>query len=101
MPSSEDDAINEVHVLLGEYEQFLSGKAEGTTDAYLRTVRHLIEWVAQLSGNGGQFQPRQLTKTAVELYLAHLEQDGYSISHRTRVKSTISNFASFLIEEKG
>ena len=103
MSSSEDDVIEGVRVLLGEYEQFLSGsgKAERTTDIYLRTVRHLIEWVAQLPGNGGQFQPRQLTKTAVELYLAHLEQDGYSISHRTRVKSTISNFASFLIEEKG
>jgi site-specific recombinase XerD len=101
MSSYEDDSTNEIGALLDEYEQFLSGKAEGTTDAYLRTVHHLIEWVAQLPGNAGQFQPRQLTKTAVELYLAHLEQDGYSISHRTRVKSTISNFASFLIEEKG
>ena len=101
MSSYEDDSTNEIGALLDEYEQFLSGKAEGTTDAYLRTVHHLIEWVAQLPGNVGQFQPGQLTKTAVELYLAHLEQDGYSISHRTRVKSTISNFAQFLIEEMG
>ena len=101
MPSPGDDSTNEIGALLDEYEQFLSGKAEGTTDAYLRTVRHLIEWVAQLPDNGGQFQPRQLTKMAVELYLAHLEQEGLSLSHRTRVKSTISNFASFLIEEKG
>ena len=30
------------HLLLEEYEHFLSGKAEGTIEAYLRTVRHMI-----------------------------------------------------------
>ena len=101
MPSPEHNAIEEVRSLVGEYEQFLSGKAEGTTDAYLRTVRHLIGWVAQRPGNEGQFQPSQLTQTTVELYLAHLEQEGFSLNHRARVKSTISNFAQFLIEEEG
>jgi len=100
MPSPEDDAVEEVHALVGEYEQFLSGKAEGTTEAYLRTVRHLIAWVAQLPGNARLFQPPQLTRTAVEQYLKHLEQEGLSLNHRARVKSTISNFAQFLIEEK-
>jgi site-specific recombinase XerC len=95
------DTIDEARTLVGEYEQFLSGKAEGTTEAYIRTVRYLTDWVAQLPGNGGHFQPRQLTQAVVEVYLAHLEQEGLSISHRTRVKSTISNFANFLIEEKG
>src|SRR5437588_2502105 len=101
MTSSGKDAIEEVRALLEEYEQFLSGKAQGTTDAYLRTVRHLIAWLAQRPGNEGQFQPSQLTQTAVELYLAHLEQEGLSLNHRARVKSTISNFAQFLIEEEG
>ena len=101
MPSPEKNAIEEVRSLVGGYEQFLSGKAEGTTDAYLRTVRHLIGWVARRPGNEGQFQPPQLTQTTVELYLAHLEQEGFSINHRARVKSTISNFAQFLIEEEG
>src|SRR5213083_2210668 len=101
MTSSEDDAIYEARALLGEYEQFLSGKAQGTMDAYLRTVRHLIGWVAQRPGNEGQFQPAQLMQMTVELYLAHLEQEGLSLHHRARVKSTISNFADFLIEEKG
>ena len=103
MPSAEDNAIYEVRALVDEYEQFLSrsGKTEGTTEAYLRTVRHLIEWVVQLPGNNGYFLPRQLTQTAVEMYLTHLMQEGFSINHRTRVKSTISNFAQFLIEEKG
>src|SRR5438067_95989 len=97
MSSSEE----EVGALLGEYEQFLSGKARGTRKAYLHTVRHLMGWVAQRPGNEGEFQPQQLTQTAVEQYLTHLEQEGLSLHHRARVKSTISNFTNFLIEEKG
>src|SRR5205085_3691273 len=89
-----------VRALLGEYEQFLAGKAKGTREAYLRTARQLIGWLAQLPGHGGQFEPSQLTQPAVEQYLAHLEQEGLSLHHRARVKSTISNFAHFLIEEK-
>ena len=101
MISLAENAIDEVRALLDEYEQFISGKAQGTMEAYLRTVRDLIGWVAQRPGNQGPFQPSQLTKTAVELYLAHLEQEGLSLNHQARVKSTISNFAQFLIEEKG
>ena len=86
--------------MLSEYEQFLAGKAHGTREAYLRTVRQLIGWLAQLPGHGGQFRPSQLTQPAVEQYLALLEQEGLSLHHRARVKSTISNFAHFLIEEK-
>jgi len=101
MTSLEKSAIDETRALLSEYEQFLSGKAKGTTLAYLRTVRHLIRWVAQDPGNQGQFEPPHLTQGTVEMYLTHLEQEGLSLNHRVRVKSTISNFANFLIEEKG
>src|SRR5438876_5699531 len=100
MPSHEENT-QKVRALLSEYEQFLAGKAQGTREAYLRTVRQLIGWLPQLPGHGGQFQPSQLTQTTVEKYLAHLEQEGLSLHHRARVKSTISNFANFLIEEKG
>src|SRR6266702_2055969 len=100
MASPEENTVQKVRALLNEYEQFLAGKAQGTREAYLRTVRQLIGWLAQLPGNGGQFQPSQLTKTAVEMYLTHLEQEGLSLHHRARVTSTISNFAHFLIEEK-
>jgi site-specific recombinase XerD len=88
-------------LLLEEYEHFLSGKAEGTIEAYLRTVRQMMEWVAARPGNSGRFQPQQLTKTAVEMYLDSLEHEGFSINHRARVKSTISSFARWLLEEKG
>jgi site-specific recombinase XerD len=101
MPSPQDNAVEALRTLIDEYEQFLSGKAQGTTEAYLRTARHLIEWVAQRPDNNGSFQPQQLTQTTVEKYLTHLEQEGLSLNHRARVKSTISNFAQFLIEEKG
>src|SRR6266480_6719527 len=101
MPYSEEDAAQKVRALLGDYEQFLAGKAQGTREAYLRTVRQLIGWLPQLPGHGGQFEPSQLTQTTVEQYLAHLEQEGLTLHHRARVKSTISNFAHFLIEEKG
>ena len=101
MTSPEMNANDETRALLGEYEQFLAGKARGTIEAYLRTVRHLVGWVARLPGNAGQFQPQQLTQPAVEGYLVHLEEEGLSLHHRARVKSTISNFANFLIEEKG
>lgn len=101
MPLPEHAIIDEVGVLVGEYEQFLSGKAQGTRHAYLRTLRHLKGWLTQHPGHPEPFQPQHLTQTAVELYLAHLEQECLCLSHRARVKSTISNFARFLIEEKG
>lgn len=96
---AQDQGTDEL--LLQEYEHFLSNKAEGTIDAYVRTIRYVIEWIAQRPGNGGYFHPRQLTRTAVEIYLAFLEREGFSLNHRARVKSTISSFARWLIEEKG
>lgn len=32
-------------LLLQEYERFLTGKAEGTIEAYLRTVRQMMDWI--------------------------------------------------------
>lgn len=70
----DDPRINEP--LLREYVLFLAKKAEGTIEAYLRTVRQVMTWVAKRPGNGGVFQPQHLTKTAVEIYLASLEREG-------------------------
>jgi site-specific recombinase XerC len=97
--SPQGEGSDEVGALLDKYEQFLAGKARGTKKAYLRTVRHLTGWLAQLPDNEGQFQPLQLTQTAVKQYLTHLEQEGFSLYYRARVKSIISNFAEFLIKE--
>src|SRR6266567_737536 len=97
--SDEDQGADEN--LLQEYQQFISRKAEGTIDAYVRTTHQEMKWIAQRPGNGGHFHPRQLTKTAVEVYLASLEQGGFSLNHCARMKSTISSFARWLMEEKG
>jgi site-specific recombinase XerD len=37
----------------------------------------------------------------MEIYLAYLDTLGYSIAHQARVKSAVSGFARWLIEEKG
>lgn len=97
--STDGQGINEP--LLREYGFFLANKAEGTIEAYLRTARQVMIWVASRPGNGGVFQPQHLTKTAVEIYLATLERDGFSLQHRARVKSALSTFARWLMEEKG
>jgi hypothetical protein len=48
-----DQGINEQ--LLREYAFFLASRsAEGTIEAYLRTVRQIMTWIAQRPGNGGQ-----------------------------------------------
>jgi site-specific recombinase XerC len=93
--------ISQTQTLLTEYEAFLIGKTPSTVDAYLRVLRQLVQWVAQRPGSGGEFHPQLLTKTAMETYIAYLEANGYSIAHRARVKSAVSGFARWLIEEKG
>ena len=73
---------------------------EATIDAYLRILRQFTEWVARRPGHAKHFQPDQLTVTVVEGYLSRLKEQGYSVSHRTRVKSVIKHFCQWLIDEK-
>src|SRR5438067_13294260 len=73
---------------------------EATVDAYVRILHQFTAWVAKLPGHGGQFAPSQLTTTTVERYLSVLKEQGYSISHRTRVKTVINGVCQWLIEEK-
>lgn len=92
---------SQAQVLLTEYETYLSGKTKSTVDAYMRVLRQLTLWMAELPGSGGEFHPELLTRTAMETYIAYLDTQGYSIAHRARVKSTVSGFALWLMEEKG
>lgn len=85
---------------LTAYATALDGKAAGTIDAYLRALRQFLTWLAQRPGHADGFAPEQFTRTAVESYLAHLEQLGSSRSHRVRVKAVLSSFATWLIEEQ-
>jgi site-specific recombinase XerD len=88
-------------IWIDEYHQTrLAQKDSATVDAYMRILRQFTGWVAECPGHGNHFEPEQLTTTAVELYLSALKGQGYSVSHRTRVKSVISQFCQWLIEEK-
>ncbi|NPV89636.1 MAG: tyrosine-type recombinase/integrase [Firmicutes bacterium] len=87
--------------LLAEYQEYLAGKSERTTDAYIRVLRQFTSWIAERPRGGDRFQPELLTKAALEMYLEHLETSGYSVSHQLRVKSAVSGFAYWLIGEKG
>jgi len=94
-------ALHPVDSLVEEFAQTLAGKARSTAEVYLRILRHLTAWIAARPGSGGHFGPEHFTRTALETYLAHLEAEGYSVSHRARVKSAASSFARWLIEEQG
>ncbi len=86
---------------VGSYHQACLTKLdEATIDAYLRILRQFTEWVAKRPGHAKHFQPEQLTVTVVEGYLSQLKEQGYSVSHCTRVKSVIKHFCQWLIDEK-
>lgn len=87
--------------LVGEYLATLGGRYSPTVDAYGRILRSLAGWVAERPGGSGGFRPDLFTRTALETYLKELEARGYSVSHRSRVKSVASGFAGWLIEERG
>ncbi|MEQ8673635.1 MAG: tyrosine-type recombinase/integrase [Aggregatilineales bacterium] len=86
---------------LDEYRESLAGKSAGTIDNYVRAVNALMQWVSLLPGSNDEFHPDHFTKTAMQSYMDKLERDGYSASYRNVVKSAASNFADWLIDEKG
>jgi site-specific recombinase XerD len=87
--------------LLKEFIVSLGGKAGSTVEAYQRELRHFLDWISRRAGNSGPFNPRQqLTKTALQTYMAYLQSENHSISHCARVKSAAGAFARWLIEEK-
>jgi site-specific recombinase XerD len=63
-------------------------------------VRQVLLWLRERPGQEDGFHPDQLTRTAVETYLAVLAHAGASARHQARVKAAISAFATFLMEEK-
>src|SRR5260221_3799369 len=81
-------------------EAYLSQKNPGTADVYQRILRDFFLWLAESLGSSPSFFP-QLTRSTVEIYLNGLEKAGYSLSHRVRVKSVLSNFCQWLIDEQG
>ena len=92
--------ISNQEALLAGYTAYLARKNERTVTAYLRALRQFLAWLAERPGNGPDFQPAHLSRTALEIYLAELRKGDYSLSHQARVKSAVSGFTQWLIEEK-
>jgi site-specific recombinase XerD len=87
---------------IGAYQTAcLASKDPATRDAYLRILQQFADFAVRLPGMGHTFQLAQLTPTVVERYLTGLKDQGYSVSHRTRVKSVLKQFCQWLIEEQG
>jgi site-specific recombinase XerD len=81
-------------------EACLSQKNDNTVDVYQRVLRDFLLWLAAYTEPSlSLFQ--QLTRATMEMYLSTLEQAGYSVSHRVRVKSVLSSFCQWLIDEHG
>ena len=81
-------------------EACLVQKNSRTIHVYQRVLRDFLGWLTERPGHTLSYLD-QLTRTAVETYLASLEEAGYSVSHRTRVKSILSGFCQWLIDEYG
>ncbi|MCH5586492.1 tyrosine-type recombinase/integrase [Shimazuella sp. AN120528] len=87
--------------LLEEYEQYLlSSKSDQTVDAYLRILRQFIEWIGKCPSDNGIFLMEHLSREDLEVFLAKLQEKGYSSAHQHKVRAAISRFANWLIQEK-
>lgn len=81
-------------------ESRLSFKRETTRSTYTVILRQFLTWLANQPGHEPPFDPpADLTQTAVQTYLFG-ELAGLSISHGERVKSILSSFAEWLIDEE-
>lgn len=87
--------------LVAEFLDAMPPRAEATHIVYGRVLRQLLKWIAARPSSEGGFQPQHLTVTALSVYLEEMGANGYSLNHRARVKAIASQFARWLIEEKG
>jgi site-specific recombinase XerD len=75
-------------------------KRETTKSTYSLILRQFLIWLSCRPGHESSFDvPPNLTQTAVQIYLFD-ELANTSVSHRERVKSILSSFAEWLIDEE-
>src|SRR6266536_382939 len=78
----------------------LAFKRETTRNTYSLILRQFLAWLSHQPGHDHPLDlPSNLTQTAVQTYLFG-ELADTSISHRERVKSILSSFAEWLIDEE-
>lgn len=84
-----------------EYQQErLSIRDADTIRVYRHILQAFTQWVGKQAGKANQFEPSQITPPIVEQYLKDLAAQAYSPSHCRRVRSVISQFCQWLIEDK-
>ncbi|HJT58496.1 MAG TPA: tyrosine-type recombinase/integrase [Ktedonobacteraceae bacterium] len=85
-----------------DYQQAcLFTRDAGTIRVYRQILSRFLQWVGTQHGTVSQFDPASLTIPLVERYFADLAAQGYSPSHCQRVKSVLSQFCQWIVEEKG
>jgi site-specific recombinase XerD len=72
----------------------------GTRAVYVSILRQFTQWVAQRAKKSEGFQPDQLTASVIEGYLFDLGGQGYSYAHCKRVKSVITHFCQWFVDEQ-
>jgi site-specific recombinase XerD len=72
----------------------------GTVAVYVSILRQFLRWVTERAKKGEAFQPDYLTTSMIERYLFDLANQGYSFTHRKRVKSVTTHFCQWLVDER-
>lgn len=72
----------------------------GTVAVYISILRQFTRWIIERSKKGEGFEPDHLTALLIERYLFDLSSQGYSFHHCKRVKSVITHFCQWLVDEK-
>lgn len=89
------------HSWIEAYQQAeLSPLDAGTIRVYRHILSQFLLWMEHQPGRDGAFAPEHITAALVERYLTDLAVQGYSPSHWKRVKSVLSHFCQWLIEDK-
>ena len=78
----------------------LSHLPSSTVAVYVSILRQFTQWVMERTKPREEFQPNALISSMVERYLFDLSAQGYSFSHRKRVKSVLLNFCQWLIDDQ-
>ncbi len=92
---------NTALLLIKAYQQTcLAQLPSGTVAVYVSILRQFTQWVMEQTKKRGEFQPNVLTSSMIERYLFDLSAQGYSFSHRKRVKSVLLNFCQWLVDDQ-
>ena len=84
----------------GYQQERLSARDADTIRVYRHILQSFTQWLGKQAGKANQFEPSQITPPLVEQYLTGLAAQAYSPSHCRRVRSVISQFCQWLIEDK-